>query len=309
MVIKRPIINSYLLKYLFHIALLSTLTINAFGQDTLPRMGVKIRSGKVILNWVNPFTNVVLINIQRSPDSVKNFKTILSVTDPAAVTNGFLDARAPDTKQFYRLFVQQEGGKYFFTNATRPVLDTARPKPAAPPPTTPVRSSRETPRTTPAKTEPVKETKPEPVKDPLPTQAQVIRETPPESPDYPDRKNFKPATTSNPKVKFSNTKTVGTDSSKINAGPTQQFKPPPVALYTNSQGQLIIVVPEDKKNIYTLKFFTDAGSPMFTLNRIQESQLTLEKTNFHNSGWFRCELYEHEKLREKYRIFIPKDPL
>jgi hypothetical protein len=108
---------------------------------------------------------------------------------------------------------------------------------------------------------------------------------------------------------LSNTKAVGADSSKIIAGPSQQFKPPPLALYTNTQGQLIIVVPENKKELYTLKFFTDSGTPMFTLNKIRESQLTLEKTNFHNSGWFRCELYEHEKLREKYRIFIPKDQL
>jgi hypothetical protein len=45
-------------------------------------MKARIRSGKVIVSWVNPFKDVVLINIQRSTDSLRNFKTILTVADP-----------------------------------------------------------------------------------------------------------------------------------------------------------------------------------------------------------------------------------
>jgi hypothetical protein len=83
----------------------------AHAQDTLPRFTVKNRFGKIIISWVNPYDSMIQLNIQRSSDSLRNFKTILSVPDPSAVTNGYLDTKAPDTKQFYRLYVQRGGGQ------------------------------------------------------------------------------------------------------------------------------------------------------------------------------------------------------
>jgi len=120
------------LKIIFlHILLLSATAI--FAQDTLPNFSARhIGNNRVIIGWVNPFTNISQISIQRSFDSLKNFKTILTVADPKAVQNGFADTKAVNDHMFYRIFYVIEGGNFFFTEAKRPVQDTAA-KSIAPP--------------------------------------------------------------------------------------------------------------------------------------------------------------------------------
>jgi hypothetical protein len=99
----------------------------AFAQDTLPKFSVKnVGNNRIIIGWINNYPIVRQISIQRSHDSLKNYKTILSVADPAAVQNGFADTKAPNDHMFYRLFINLEGGRYLFTEAKRPTMDTAR---------------------------------------------------------------------------------------------------------------------------------------------------------------------------------------
>lgn len=101
--------------------------LSAFGQDTLPKFSTRfVGNNRVIIGWSNPFDSLTQISIQRSHDSLKNFKTILSVTDPNAKQNGFADTKAPNDHMYYRLFVVRKGGSYFFTAAQKPVFDTAR---------------------------------------------------------------------------------------------------------------------------------------------------------------------------------------
>jgi hypothetical protein len=103
---------------------LSTLT--ASSQDTLPSFSAVIRSGKVIVSWVNPYENIVQITVQRSSDSLQGFRSILTIPDPRTPVNGYLDAKAPDTRQFYRLYVQLPGGRFYLTRSRRPFLDSSR---------------------------------------------------------------------------------------------------------------------------------------------------------------------------------------
>jgi len=242
-----------MLKKLCFIFILLAGILPAFSQDTLPKFTVKNRFGKVILSWVNPFPNAVIMNIQRSTDSLKGFKTILSLPDPKAVTNGFLDHKAPNTTQFYKIFVQLEGGKYFFTTAQQPVVDSSR------------------------------------------TVAAAIPSNP-----------YQMAQNSNGKIKFSNGK-YSDDSSKLIASPLKDIFVPSAFVHTNEQGHVMIVLPEDKTNSYTIKFFKDDGTPLFTMNKVKESQLILDKTNFFKAGWYRFELYENGVLKEKHKFQIPKD--
>jgi hypothetical protein len=102
-----------------------SLTLEA--QDTLPNFSVINRGGKVIISWVNPFDSLVQISIQRSPDSARGYKTIMTVPDAKSVTNGYLDGKAPNATQFYRIYVQQPRGQYFFTLIKRPVVDNSKP--------------------------------------------------------------------------------------------------------------------------------------------------------------------------------------
>ena len=96
------------------------------AQDTLPRVSVINSSNHIVISWSNPYTSLTTINIQRSPDSLRNFKTIGTVLDVKNKTNGFVDAKPLTGNQFYRLFLSFEGGMYIFTASSRPVLDTSQ---------------------------------------------------------------------------------------------------------------------------------------------------------------------------------------
>ena len=99
----------------------------AYGQDTLPRFSVRnVGNNRIIIGWVNRFPNITQISIQRSHDSLRNYKTILSVADPKAVQNGFADTKAPNDHMYYRLFFVLEGGNFYFSQIKRPIYDTTR---------------------------------------------------------------------------------------------------------------------------------------------------------------------------------------
>lgn len=99
----------------------------AAQSDTLPSFSVKNAGGnRVIIGWSNPFAEMKQISIQRSFDSTRNYKTILSVADPKAVKNGFVDNTAPNDHMFYRIFYVVGDGMYFFTPAKKPIIDTSR---------------------------------------------------------------------------------------------------------------------------------------------------------------------------------------
>ncbi len=95
------------------------------AQDTLPKLSVVSSSNHNVISWTNPYTSLTTINIQRSFDSLKNFKTIGSVLDVKNKTNGFVDARPSSGIQYYRLFLSFEGGTYIFSSSYRPSIDTS----------------------------------------------------------------------------------------------------------------------------------------------------------------------------------------
>jgi len=97
----------------------------AAAQDTLPHFSVKnFGNNRIVIGWVNPFEHLTQISIQRSFDSLKNFKTIMSAADPSAVQNGFADTKATNDHMYYRLFYVLGGGNFFFTESKRPFLDS-----------------------------------------------------------------------------------------------------------------------------------------------------------------------------------------
>jgi len=98
-----------------------------YSQDTLPRFTLKnAGNNRIIVGWVNQYPNIRQISIQRSFDSLNFYKTILTVPDPAAIQNGYMDVKAPNDHMFYRLFILFDQGVYLFSAAKKPVLDTTR---------------------------------------------------------------------------------------------------------------------------------------------------------------------------------------
>lgn len=112
---------STMLRCLLTLTLLIKLAVSGYSQELHTDFHVTARpNNKNFISWNNPYNGVIQINIQRSYDSVRNFKTILTVPDPKAVQNGFVDAKSPIPYPYYRILILMEGGKYLFSVAKRP---------------------------------------------------------------------------------------------------------------------------------------------------------------------------------------------
>lgn len=105
--------------------LLISFSTHLSAQDTLPKFSVKnTGNNRIIVSWTNNYQLVKQINIQRSFDSLKNYKTILSVPDPMNKQNGYADTKAPADNMFYRLFIVLDGSMFLFSGSRRPFGDT-----------------------------------------------------------------------------------------------------------------------------------------------------------------------------------------
>lgn len=108
------------------------LSVFANSQDTLPKFSVTNLgntpegNARVAIGWFNNYDSLRQISIQTSHDSLKNYRTLISLTDPNAKFNGYADNKAVNDHMFYRLFVVRGNGQYFFTTPKRPSIDTSK---------------------------------------------------------------------------------------------------------------------------------------------------------------------------------------
>ena len=118
-----------------HFSVLATLTllsVFAHSQDTLPKFSVTSLGNdpagnfRVAIGWYNNYDSLKQISIQTSHDSLKNYHTIISLTDPNAKFNGYADNKAPNDHMFYRLFIVRGNGQYFFTVPKKPSFDSSK---------------------------------------------------------------------------------------------------------------------------------------------------------------------------------------
>lgn len=219
--------------FVFTLVIFCFMSHTAAAQDTLPKFSVKnVGNNRVIIGWVNTYADLKQISIQRSFDSLKNYKTILSVTDPSAVQNGYADTKAPTDHMYYRIFYVMGNNTFYFTAAKQPVVDVSatNTQPALPPDTS--------------------------------TKVTTVVKKPDYVPSY--------------------------------------------FVYTNSDGNVFINLPDADKKNYTIKFFEEDNNYLFDVKGVKETGLTLDKTNFYHAGWFKFELYNDEKLVEKNKFYVPK---
>jgi len=259
------------------LTILITLSFFAVSaQDTLPKFTVKnLGNKRIVVSWKNNYEVVKQISIQRSPDSLKNFKTIMSVTDPTAKENGFADTKAPTDRQFYRLFIVLDKGGFLFSEAKKPFLDSSllvRPKP----PVSTIDSSA----------------------------SNVTVNTQPEDTASPS------ARLDNSKTDKLNldTKNPSIGSRDINSNkPRPDVYVPSMHVYTYKDGNVRIILPDNDEKKYSIKFFEEDNSFVFEIKDIKQTPVLLDKSNFYHAGWFKFELYADGKLIEKNKFKISKD--
>lgn len=114
-------------KYLTTLCLLILVSQRGLSQRMLPDVSVSTVGTKVLVSWNNPFTSLADILIQRSSDSLKNFKTIGNVLNVGSRLNGFVDNTEFSTTQYYRVFLTFEGGSYLFSPSYRPSAPLPQP--------------------------------------------------------------------------------------------------------------------------------------------------------------------------------------
>ena len=109
------------------LSLLICTAVSAYAQDSLPAFSVVNKgNNRIVISWNNKFPQLKQLSIQRSPDSLSNFKTLITVPDPNNKQNGFLDSKAPSDKMFYRLYILVDGANFIFSKSKRPSNDSIR---------------------------------------------------------------------------------------------------------------------------------------------------------------------------------------
>lgn len=94
-------------------------------QKTIPTIYVKNINNKILISWIQNFSiPIITLNIQRSFDSLRNYKTIGSVLSPQSKENGYADLTPLNYKMYYRVFVAFDNGTYLFSSIVRPTKDT-----------------------------------------------------------------------------------------------------------------------------------------------------------------------------------------
>jgi len=285
------------------------------AQDTLPRFTVTTRgSNRIFINWTNAYPVIKQISIQRSPDSLKNFKSILTVPDPTVPQNGYVDTKAGTSLLYYRLFIVLDSGKYVFSSSSRPVWDTASQVKAEPTePTTAVNGTKRV-----LVSEDLSEKEVQSVKEEL----DQTKKAPP-APlvkekffvvvknelvigEVPEKqvKKFRDSiiNTTKDTILFRALDTI-----VINVFRPKYVYKPSTYVYTERDGNVTISLPEATHKKFAIKFFEEDKSPIFEITQIKETLLTLDKSNFLHAGWFFFELYEDGKLKEAHKFFIPED--
>jgi hypothetical protein len=279
--------------------LLSQATL---AQNPLPDFSVTTRGkGKIIIGWYHTYPKVSQISIQRSADSLRNYKTILTVPDASVPQNGFVDTKAPTEFQFYRLFIVLDSGKYIFTKPKRAFWDTSAVAQKT------IQRPQDNGRVVPVK----------PVEDKTYPNAPADRPAEPERFFYVKKRDTLLAQLSEKDLKKLRDSILykTKDTLSFIAADTLVIKPfvpkevykPSLYVFTSKDGNVTISLPDVAIKKYSVRFFEDNATPLFEVKHVTESPLTLDKANFLHAGWFRFELYENGTLKEKHRFYISKD--
>ena len=232
--------------------------------------------GKIRIGWVNPYGNdLIQINVQRSYDSLRGYRTMFSTPSPELPANGFLDNYVEGTKVYYRIFYMLSNNAYFFSkvkkvapgyvdsslNAAINVADTVS----------------------------------------ISYHDSVIARLP-----YSVFLKFRDSVYSRTKDSLlavgQNLVVLRPYIPKASEWRASQY------MFTDRSGTLNLKLPHADEKKYALHVYeADGKTQLFFLKRITEPELTINKANFMHAGWFVFELYEDDKLRERNKFYIQKE--
>jgi hypothetical protein len=283
----------------------AAISFNAISQDTLPRFTLEDKgNGRIIISWRNPYPNLIQLAVQRSYDSIKRFSTVYSSTSPELPVNGFSDKIVPGLKPYYRIFYVMQGGAYYFTKSKRidaAIVSTSTNNVASTGAAVDSRRDQMNPET-----------------------VDALNGKTADSLAYPPDKQFFI------KIADSLYATLVTkqmlnfrDSVLFNTKDTLYqlnentillgiYVPPYIQkasefVFTDKDGYVVIKLADVDKKRYDVLFMEEDETPVLELKAIKESFLIIDKTNFYHGGWFKFELKENGRVKERNKVFLAKD--
>lgn len=279
------------MKKIIGLVFLIVVASKLFGQDTLPGFTIIERGNKVIISWTNPYSNLVQLNVQRSYDSLKFYSTIFSAPSPGLPENGYTDTKKPANRVYYRIFYVLQGGSYTFSKAKRATADTDL---ALAGNNNEVRDIRD-----------IKNSN---LLNVIPGDKRIvtiaIRNIIYKKLSINAFRNFRDSI-----LHLTRDTLFAVNDTLVGISPYNgplNFKPSSF-IYVTKEGYINISLPSIAEKKYRIKFFEENGSSLFEINNVKESPLIIDKSNFVHAGWFLFELYEDNTLKEKNRLYLPKD--
>jgi len=289
--------TSKMILKVFSLIALTAGCLSSVGQDTLPGFTVINRgSERIIISWTNPYAqNIRQLSIQRSFDSLRNYKTILTVPDPTAPQNGYVDTKATNDHMFYRLYILLDSGRYIFSAVEHPGIDNGNANTNF----QNISNSGEI----------IAMNKLRSFK------AEVANAN--ERIIFVKRKETLVGFIAESALKsfrdYANSVTKDTifmkaaDTLVILPYVAKEYFRPSRYVFTEKDGNIKILLDQASSRKYGVKFFEEDDTEVFEIKQIKEPLVILDKTNFIHSGWFTFELYEDGKLKEKHKFYVPKD--
>lgn len=268
------------------------------AQDSLPQFTAYIKGkNRIQISWINPYgSSIKQLSIQRSRDSARLYKTIISMPDPTVLENGFMDQNLPDTNFYYRIYIMLDGGDYVFSPVRKAESAPAKPVPQ--------------PTVQPSPQQPVKPNQPstaEPVKPaPKPEKWLVIKR----DEELLGELNEKKLQAFRDSVSMTTKDTILLlrDTIFIRPFKPKEYQIASKYIFMDKVGLIHVEFPWFAHRKYQVRFFEeDKVTPLFEIRDIRDATLLLDKGNFMQAGWYYFEIYEDGKLLEKNRIFITRD--
>lgn len=294
------------IKHLFLVFILF-ITKLSIAQQPLPDFKVSFLGGnKASISWFNNFENCKQISIQKSYDSTKFFQTIFTTQSPELPANGYVDNNyLPQIKTWYRIFyVTDTLGSFFFTKSQTPKLNTSKlnsPNTTEPPQIVRIPTELNPPKTVKDSLKYIPFVKPIEIKinvyykktDSLIATFNTV-----------DFLNFKDSIALKTKDTLYSPKTYEYILKPY--VPVIIWKPS-TYVFTSKKGVIEINLPKYKNHVYKLIVFDNSGKELFKIKHILLEKILLEKSNFLQAGWYKFELYEDDKLKEKNKFLVEKD--
>ncbi len=283
----------------------------ARAQKPLPDfLAEDLGNNKIRISWINPYgESCVQLNVQVSYDSLRNYRTIFSTESPQLPQNGFIYTPTYSGKFYYRIYYILDGKSFLFSKAKKaafsPDLANDRSQNKNNQTETEINAQKRKPTGNIADPEFVDESQPGSEPPPAPrfisilTKDSVLAQL-----EYSIYKIFKDSI--NKKTRDT-LLVLGQDQVMLKPFDPASIYTPSQYVTTNLDGFIKLKLPEAAAKKYRLIFFENDGKKIFTINHITDTELIIDKANFLHAGWFKFELYENDKLKERNKILLQRE--